>query len=87
MSAAFTAERFGAREKIHAALDRGEGENCRLCLSEPVWLEFKREVPRGEYRQRRGTRFVNAYRGRPISIHDEWSWGWMLVPIGEEAAR
>lgn len=74
------------RAKIDEALDAGQGEGCILCLSEPAWADFKREVPRREYRKRQGTRFVNAYRGLPISIHDEWSWGWLLLPKMQVAA-
>lgn len=69
------------RGYIDAAIDRGEGEGCFLCISGELWPEFKQQVPRREYRKRQGTRFINAYRGVPISIHPEWSWGWQLVPV------
>jgi hypothetical protein len=49
-----------------------------LMLSRATFDQLKREIPRKEYRKRHGTQFTNEYRGVPIEIHDEWSWGWML---------
>lgn len=60
--------------------DRAAGiDHHYLMISAGVWPRFKQAVGRDNYRERRGTRFINAYRGIPISIHDEWSWGWDLM--------
>lgn len=71
------------RPKVDAAIDRGEATGCVLAFSTAAWSEFKRQVPRREYRKRQGTRFINAYRDVPISLHDEWAWGWQFIPTAE----
>lgn len=82
--------------KIDAYLDHAERwkiDLAALMLSPPAFTELKRVTPRKQYRKRQGTRFINSYRGVPINIHDEWSWGWMLrakdgsfVELPKEAA-
>lgn len=52
-----------------------------LMMSPQAFMHLKDKVPRKQYRQRQGSRFINAYRGVPIHIHDEWSWGWMLRAV------
>lgn len=69
--------------KVNRTLDIAEklGEPiAALMFSLPAFETFKKAVPRKAYRQRKGTRFVNAYRGLPIELHDEWSWGWAARP-------
>lgn len=75
-------------DKINVAVDGfvARGERGWLAMSESAWKQFKSEVPRRQYRKRTGTRFINAYRGVPISIHDEWSWGWSLIPAAPRTA-
>lgn len=70
-------------EAITEAIRFGK-EMLALQIAEPMWAGFKNSVPRKERRKREGSRFVNAYRRVPISIHPEWDWGWRLVIVGED---
>jgi hypothetical protein len=66
---------------IDRTIDMAEADAkplAALMMSPPAFAELKRITPRKQYRKRQGTRFINAYRGIPIELHDEWSWGWML---------
>lgn len=72
----------GINEAITEAI-RGGREVLAIQISDGMWPGFKGSVPRKERRQRDGSRFVNAYRGIPISIHPEWEWGWRLFIVGE----
>lgn len=66
---------------IDAAINIAEADGtplAALMMSPPAFETLKRIIPRKQYRKRQGTRFINAYRGVRIDIHDEWSWGWML---------
>lgn len=73
----------GISEAITEAIRAGK-DVFSIQISEAMWPGFRGSVPRKERRQREGSRFVNAYRGVPISIHPEWEWGWRLFIIGEE---
>lgn len=73
----------GINEAITEAIRAGK-DVFLIEISEPMWPGFKGSVPRNERRRREGTRFVNAYRGIPISIHSEWQWGWRLFIIDED---
>lgn len=80
---------FDMRAAIDRAIDderRERGEPRYLMISESAWPAFKAAVPRNEYRKRTGTRFINAYRGIPISLHDEWAYGWSLMPAARADA-
>lgn len=70
-------------EAITEAIRDGK-DVMSIQISEAMWPGFKGSVPRNERRQREGSRFVNAYRGIPISLHPEWEWGWRLSIIDEE---
>lgn len=74
----------GIDEAITEATRAGK-DVVSIQISEAMWPGFKGSVPRNERRQREGSRFVNAYRGIPISLHPEWEWGWRLFIIGEES--
>lgn len=71
------------RDAIDNAIDReiaDTGKPRMLMISTAAWPTFKAQVSFIERTRRKGLRLLREYRGIPISLHDEWSWGWSLMP-------
>lgn len=66
---------IGGPSIIDIYINRAHADKTPLAaiMASPDWLEdMKRNCAASDWTG------PNAYRGVPIEVHDEWSWGWLL---------
>jgi len=65
-------------EQIDAA--RAAGMPFRLAVSPEALPDLQANTPPENWTQEGNW---TLYRGERVHIHDEWSWGWSLIPLAQ----